>query len=171
MASHDPLGHMGGYASWDGVGGGNKVTDFVKDHKKAMVLMLISALVVTIVVLVVLLVTANDTSDRMTSGANLLDTSASSSSGNTLLSASNQGNGTNVKHWVSPEYTTEAAAVAAAQLENSKQAFRSRSGFFNGRASGPSPRYVPPFEPEPASASGTERMSDARLTSTLHGHQ
>jgi hypothetical protein len=130
-------------------------------------------MVVVIVVLAILLGLSLggvlDSKDRMTSGANLLDTSTSSSSGNTLLSASNQGNGTNVKHWVSPEYTTEAAAVAAAQLEQSKQAFRSKSGFFNGRAGGPSPRYVPPFEP--AAANSTERMSDARLTSSLHGHQ
>lgn len=95
----------------------------------------------------------------------------------TRLDGANQGNGTYDAPLGTPEYSDEAAQVASAQLAKAKAGFRSR--FYNSRANGPSPRYVPftgaenaGASPAPAPAAATERMAtnqDQKLLAAMGG--
>jgi hypothetical protein len=94
----------------------------------------------------------------------------------TRLDGANQGSGTFDAPLGTPEYSDEAAQVAAAQLAKAKSGFTSR--FYSSRANGPSARYVPAYRAAPASgvapappAASTERMrsQDARLAGAMGG--
>lgn len=101
-----------------------------------------------VLVVVLLLTLGSPFRDRFSASdrANAQYTGANSVLG-TVLDASNQGSGTNVKRFHVPDWN-EAAATAMAQ-ENKAMTDSMRSRFFNSRAdgSGPQGRYVGPYRP------------------------